>query len=650
MTALGRALAIAGAVASAALAAGAAAQPAPIPVRSLFSNPAVSSPALSPDGRLLAFVLSRGDLQLVATRPTFGGPITPHGQFADPKVRFGWLGWAKSDVLWVSNDVDDPYAIGVKQRASQLFAITLADNGARFLGWMPDVVHWLPDDAENVLIDDWGRVRRMRASDGRISKKAVQPRRHKIVDWSADAQARLRVGIGVVGREYQLWARAGADGDLTQVARFDIESERGPAFAGFHADPGKLYVESEHEGRSALFTLDIANRSLALAFAHPRVDVLAPLVDERTQRVIGAFYADDRPRFAFFDPEAEREHARVRAAIATELGREVEIVRVSEDRAGALAIYQAASDVQPPAWFLHDARSQRLLRLFDEHPGIDAGAIAATQAVRYRARDGLEIPAYLTLPPGREPRDLPLVVIPHGGPHARDMIDWNPELQLFASRGFAVLQMNFRGSSGYGRAFAEAGHREWGGKMQDDITDGVRWAIERGVADPERIGIYGTSYGGYAALMGLVRTPELFAAGAAYAGVTDLPSMLAEDRWFGPWTTRIQRERVGGGWSDRERLRTFSSLRRAGEITAPVLLGHGEEDGTVRVDHSREMHAALRKAGKRVRYLEFPHEIHGFALEANRIRWYEALSAFFEENLAPRPTAAPAAEAPAAAD
>jgi dipeptidyl aminopeptidase/acylaminoacyl peptidase len=195
--------------------------------------------------------------------------------------------------------------------------------------------------------------------------------------------------------------------------------------------------------------------------------------------------------------------------------------------------------------------------------------------------------------------------------------------------------MNFRGSDGFGRAHLAAGQREWGQKIQDDITDGVRWAIAEGFVDPARIGIYGGSYGGYAALIGATKTPDLYRAAAAYAPVTDLELMIddrASYRGFIPWAEPL----VGGERGDSDRLREHSPLRLAERAGVPVLLGHGDEDDTVDVHHSRKMAAALRKAGKPVEYLEFEHEGHGFLLEANRIRWYEALVAFFEKNLAPR--------------
>jgi dipeptidyl aminopeptidase/acylaminoacyl peptidase len=241
----------------------------------------------------------------------------------------------------------------------------------------------------------------------------------------------------------------------------------------------------------------------------------------------------------------------------------------------------------------------------------------------------------MTLPQGVEPKRLPAIALVHGGPWSRDLIQWDPEVQLLANRGFAVLQINFRGSTGFGTEHLEAGYREWGQKIQDDITDGVRWAIEQGFIDPDRIGIMGASFGGYASLVGLVKTPELFRAGAAYAAVTDIELMISDDKWY-DWGVDWHEKLVGGGRGDKTRLGESSPLRRATEIRAPVLLGHGVDDQRVHVRQSRRMAEALSDAGKQVEYLEFPNEVHGFLLEANRIRWYERVVTFFEEHLAPR--------------
>jgi dipeptidyl aminopeptidase/acylaminoacyl peptidase len=258
--------------------------------------------------------------------------------------------------------------------------------------------------------------------------------------------------------------------------------------------------------------------------------------------------------------------------------------------------------------------------------------------VDYVARDGLAIPAYLTLPSGIEPRQLPAIALVHGGPWSRDTIDWDPEVQLLANRGYAVLQVNFRGSSGLGESHLRAGYREWGQKIQDDITDGVKWLIAQGVADPDRVGIVGTSYGGYAALVGLVKTPRLYRAGVAYAPVTDIELMISDDRWY-EWGYEWHQTMVGGERGDKSRLRENSPLRRVAEITVPVLIGHGTDDQRVHVRQSQRMAEALKAAGKDYQYLECPDEIHGFLVEANRIRWYATLIEFLDRNLAPRPAA-----------
>ena len=353
-----------------------------------------------------------------------------------------------------------------------------------------------------------------------------------------------------------------------------------------------------------------------------------------TGKTLAVVYATDGFSRHFLDEEAKREYAALEQAI----GGWVTIEDQSLDR--RLVIVSASSDTQPTSHHLYDRSKREAHALFSEHPELSAARLSAWQTLRYPARDGAEIPAYLTLPPGAE-RHLPVIVLVHGGPHERVVRAWDPEVQFLASRGFVVFQPNFRGSDGYGQAFREAGYRQWGLAMQDDVTDGVRWLIGQGIADPQRIGIYGASYGGYAALMGLVKTPELFRAGASYAGIASIPLMLADDEWY--LFDEYNKPTVGGGWDDRERLAETSPLENVGRIRAPVLLGHGENDPRVHVKQSQKMAEALREVGKAVEYLEFEHEAHGFLLEANRIRWYDRLAAFFAEHLAPPEAPAPRA-------
>jgi dipeptidyl aminopeptidase/acylaminoacyl peptidase len=302
---------------------------------------------------------------------------------------------------------------------------------------------------------------------------------------------------------------------------------------------------------------------------------------------------------------------------------------------GTRQVLRVSSERQPPVYYFYDRKVRFLVRLFEQRPAIRRQDLSTTRRVDFMARDGLAIPAYLTLPSGVEPKGLPAIALVHGGPWSRDWIDWDPEVQLLASRGYAVLQVNFRGSSGLGAAYLQAGYREWGQKIQDDITDGVKWLIAQGIADPDRIGITGASYGGYAALVGLVKTPELYRAGAAYAPVTDIELLISDDKWY-DWGYEWHQTMIGGERGDKSRLRESSPLRRVAEIRVPVLLGHGTDDQRVHVRQSQRMAEALKKAGKDYQYLEFPDEVHGFLLESNRIRWYTSLADFFDRNLAPR--------------
>jgi dipeptidyl aminopeptidase/acylaminoacyl peptidase len=251
-------------------------------------------------------------------------------------------------------------------------------------------------------------------------------------------------------------------------------------------------------------------------------------------------------------------------------------------------------------------------------------------AVDYQARDGLSIPAYVTLPPSidglEEARNLPFVVLPHGGPTARDFLEFDWLSQFLAHQGFGVLQMNFRGSAGYGETFRAAGDRQWGQAMQDDITDGTRWLFENGLADPDRTSILGASYGGYAALMGAVKTPDLFRCAVSINGVSDLPTVIADERDYigGTYGTR----HIGRLWGDRKMLAENSPARRADEITAPVLLIAGEEDRVVPPEHSERMRRAMERAGKAVELVTLEEGSHRLDVGNNRVLALRAIDRF----------------------
>lgn len=630
--------------------------PPKIPVRALFSNPQFSAPELSDDGETYAFVISKGDLQVIYARAVDGGEPIPLGKLDDPETRLGWLEWANDDRLLICVHARDHNSIGVRGRVTRMFAVDRDGRNFTWLGerWprfgpdqipvrhQADVVHLTPADPDRVLIQyqspyDWSpEVMSLNVESGML--KSVKRAEHGIEEWYADRDGKIRAGEAERDNHYELWARIDPTRDFELVSTHRVFEEDGPEFVGFHADPARIYVRQMHDGREAIYDFNLATRSIGeLVFSHPLVDAGGIERDPaRERQAVGVRFVVDRPDIHFFDDEASSEYRGLRDFFDLKFLRPVFYNAISASEDGLRQIVEVSSDIQPPAYYFYDRKAHKIGRILEQRPELDPTSLAPTKRVTYRARDGLEIPAYLTLPIGVAPESLPAIALVHGGPWSRDWIQWDPEVQILANRGFAVLQVNFRGSSGYGKVHLEAGYREWGLKIQDDITDGVKWLIAQGIADPDRIGIAGASYGGYATLVGLAKTPELYRAGAAYASVTDIEFMISDDKWY-DWGYEWHETMVGGERGDRSRLRDNSPLRHAAQIKAPVLLGHGEDDQRVHVRQSRRMAEALRAAGSPVEYLEFPDEIHGFLLEANRIQWYERFVAFFEENLAPRP-------------
>jgi dipeptidyl aminopeptidase/acylaminoacyl peptidase len=293
--------------------------------------------------------------------------------------------------------------------------------------------------------------------------------------------------------------------------------------------------------------------------------------------------------------------------------------------------------VSPGSFYLLDAKSRKLEWLADVEPWIDPKSMSPMKAVRYKARDGLEIPAYLTIPRGSGGKSLPMVVMVHGGPWVEgDMWGYNPEVQFLASRGYAVLQPNFRGTLRYGWKHYSASFGQWGLAMQDDIEDGTRWAIGQGLADPKRVAIYGASYGGYATLMGLARTPDLYRCGIDYVGVTDLPLLLTatwSDFAYSDYLQYLAPRLIGDVDKDAKRLRDTSPVNLASRIKVPVLMAYGASDVRVPIEHGERMKSALERAGVKYEWMVMTGEGHGFQQLENQKAFYGAMEKFLSVNM-----------------
>jgi dipeptidyl aminopeptidase/acylaminoacyl peptidase len=456
---------------------------------------------------------------------------------------------------------------------------------------------------------------------GRLELVAENP--GSVSTWIADHRGRLRAAVTTDGLTSRLLFRETEADDLRVVQEVSFKDTLLPLLFTF--DDEHLYVASDlGRDRQAIVVYDPrAGEERRLVYEHPEVDVEGLLYSRRERRLTGVRFVTDRPEYAFFDGERARRQRDLERQLP---GCVVSIEATSDDE--SRAVVSAQDGVTPGAVYLYDAGSGHIEELATLAPWLDTAQMAETTPMSFEARDGLAIHGYVTLPCGREARGLPLVVNPHGGPWSRDGFGYRPDVQLFANRGYAVLRVNFRGSTGYGKAFCRAGFKEWGRRMQDDLTDGVRHLIEHGIADPRRVVIYGESYGGYAALAGLAFTPDLYAAGVAVAGIADV---LAWMESFPPyWRPFLEtmHEMVGHPDRDRAALAAASPYFHTGAIRAPVLIAHGANDPRVPRDQSDRMVAALRQRGATVEHFVAEGEGHDFGSEESASALYRAVDRF----------------------
>ncbi len=464
---------------------------------------------------------------------------------------------------------------------------------------------------------------------GKLTLVAENP--GNITSWGADHDGNVRFAIATDGVDNTYLYRADAKSAFEPVVTTSFRDQFQPLL--FSADNRKLYVASNlGRDKVAIVLVDPATgQEGELVYERTDVDVGSVAWSKARQRASFVDYQTWKNERHYLDPDAKELFSKLESRLP---GYEVTLQSLSDDE--TRMIVAATSDRTQGARYLYDRRTDTLTKLGDVTPWLPEAKMAAVKPVEYKTRDGLTVHGYLTLPNGVEAKKLPVVVNPHGGPWARDGWGFNPEVQFLANRGYAVLQMNYRGSTGYGRKFWEASFKQWGFAMQDDITDGVTWLIKQGIADPRRICIYGGSYGGYATLEGLVKTPDLYACGVDYVGVSNLFTFMKTiPPYWKPFLAMMQ-EMVGDPEKDKARLAEASPALNADRIKAPLLIAQGARDPRVNKDESDQMVAALKKRGIDVPYIVKDNEGHGFHNEENQFDFYEAMEKFLAKYLGSR--------------
>ncbi|MBQ7196682.1 MAG: S9 family peptidase [Synergistaceae bacterium] len=607
-----------------------AALPPLIPMEEFFKNAESAAFSISPDGTRLAFVRPWEHRMNVYIREIATGNEKRITSATERDIAgFFWKG---SDKIVYAQD----------SGGDENFHIYITDiNGAEPKDLTPfekvraGILDDLEDDPNHMLIDMNQRnpevfdVYRCDINTGELTLLAENP--GSIVGWMTDHDGKLRVAIDTDGVNTSFLYRTNESEDFRILKTTNFKETFDPVL--FAYDNKMMYIESNlSSDKTALYTFDPEeNKVLDLVFTHDEVDLGSLMHSKKKKKITGVTFTTDKRHYKFFDEDREELQKTLDNFFPN-----YEVAVSDMDDAERRLIVRTYSDRTRGAYYLYDRKDNSIKKLAELSPWLKEEQMAPMRAISYKSRDGLTIHGYITLPVGVESKDLPLVVIPHGGPSARDYWGFDSVAQFLANRGLAVLNVNFRGSTGYGKEFWQAGFKQWGRKMQDDVTDGVLWTVEQGIADRSRLAIFGGSYGGYAALAGATFTPDLYACAVSYVGPSNIFTLLETIPPYWKPMIEMEYEEIGDPVKDKELLEEISPVFHAENIKIPLFIAQGANDPRVNKAESDQIVEAVRKAGKEVIYMVKENEGHGFHNEENRFDFYRQMEEFFKKYLGSR--------------
>lgn len=603
-------------------------------VEDFFKRPEKTSFSISPDGNHLAW-LGPWERRLNLFVQEVGQPVARQLTQVISRDIQGFF-WANAHTLIFVQDAggDENY---------HLFSVDIHSHVIKdltpFEGVRVEILDDLPEDEDHVIISmnknnpQLFEPYRLQLSSGQFEQLAAQDDpANAISSWITDQEGRIRLATRVVdGVKSQLLYREQENEPWKVVLTTHFKESVSPLFFHF-SEPHLLYVNSNlNRDKSVIVTIDLRSGKEVgeVLFSHPEVDAGGLSYSRKRKVITLATYVTDRRKIHFFDEDRAQLQQRLEAALPG-----YEVILSSADKAEQRFIIRTFSDRSLGAFYYFDKNSgEAPVLLCEVSPWIQEEDLAPMMPISYPAKDGLTIHGYLTLPKNSNGKNVPVVINPHGGPWVRDSWGYNPEVQLLASRGYAVLKMNYRGSTGYGKAFWEAGFKQWGRSMQDDITAGVEWLVQEGIADPQKIAIYGGSYGGYATLAGVTFTPDLYTCAIDYVGVSNLLSFLSTIPPYWKPYLEMMYEMVGHPEKEKEAMMGASPVFHADKIKTPLLVIQGANDPRVNIDESDQIVRTLRSRGVEVPYLVKYDEGHGFRNEENQFEVYKVMLGFLKMHL-----------------
>lgn len=605
------------------------------PIEEFASLPVIESPSLSPNGEKLVAEILIGGKQRLLILPAGGQGEQTQAGLGD--VKLNWVRWVNDEWL-IANVTSMQFVESEEWPVTRLLAFKSDGTGAHTIAARKaaqdggDVLWIAKDGSTDILLsyqrsifsdklEFYPQVDRVDVSTGKMKMHVGS--RLGVFNWYADENGVVRVGFGreKEGLRKRLLYRS-AEGDaFREVANVDSDTEVLVPLV-FTSEPDTAITFSSDDGFTAVYKLDLNTMQLGeKIFGVKGYDVDNIYTDTSGKTLAGVSYEDKKFRVNWFEKSKRDIQNQLDASLP---GQSPQIV--SSDRAQKKHIVYAGSASNPGTYYLYSSDTGAATILAPRHSVIKGSSLGPVKTIEYTARDGLKINAVLTLPKDKPAKNLPLIVLPHGGPSARDSESWDWWTQFLADRGYAVIQPNYRGSTGFGNEFYDKGQGEWGLAMQDDVDDARAWAVEQGIADASRICVVGASYGGYVAMRAAERNPELYKCAISYAGVSDLAEMMRKDSLF--LYGKVRRKWMNNQAPD---FATVSPIKRPDKFGIPILLMHGKKDRRVDVGQSREMAEKLKAAGKTYEYIEQPEADHFFSRSEDRLQFLQEMEEFLDK-------------------